>query len=273
MRVERVKNIRIRKRVSGRIYREIVKYRIYAFTVLQLMRQHPSWSFLIIATGTIAASEVIWYAYNSICKWLRWRQAQVHEVLMFNELGFDCMQEHRKFSEKGCIYNCQNKHCAQTNINRIIEQLDKAKYSIDLAMYSVHSTEMTRPLKDALLRKVVVRIITSLQPGDKINSHLVDLIHRGAHLRNQNTSCFMHHKFCVIDGQERVNHLWSLKKRFYGPENTYSVLINGSLNWTDTGIGVNWENVVITSHPQMINAFQSEFDRMWEVFSNNTSRY
>ncbi|XP_030244041.1 mitochondrial cardiolipin hydrolase-like, partial [Drosophila navojoa] len=213
--------------------------------MLQLMRQYPSWSFLIITTGTIAASEVIWFAYKSICKWMRWREAQVHEVLMFNELGFECMLEHRMGIEEGRMYHCQNKYCAQRNIHRIIEQLDKAKYSIDLAMYSMQSIEMTRALKNALLRKVVVRIIVSLQRTSKINRHLLDLIERGAHLRKQNSNYFMHHKFCVIDGEERVNHLWSLKKRNYGPETTYSVLINGSLNWTDGGIGINWENVVI----------------------------
>ncbi|EDW18889.2 uncharacterized protein Dmoj_GI13482 [Drosophila mojavensis] len=257
MRVERVNNIR---------------YEYCSKKMFQLLRQHPSWSIFIIATGTIAASEVIWLAYKSICKWIRWRKAQVHEVLMFNELGFECMQEHRKSSENGRLYYCQNKHCAQANIDRIIEQLNKAKYSIDLAMYSVYSVEMTRALKNALLRKVVVRIIVTLQRGDKTNCLLVDLIHHGAHLRNQNSHYFMHHKFCVIDGQERVNYLWSLKKRNYGPETTYSVLINGSLNWTDTGIGVNWENVVITSHPKMTNVFQSEFDRMWKVFSTNTRK-
>lgn len=169
------------------------------------------------------------------------------------------------------MYHCQNVHCSQRNIERIIEHLSKAKYSIDLAMYSFSSIELACALKMALGRKVVIRLIVSRHWDTKVNSQLANLIRWGAQLRTQNSSYFMHHKFCVIDGQARVDHIWRQKKRKYGPETTYSVLINGSLNWTDGGIGANWENVHITSHAQMATEFQSEFDRMWKAFADKSS--
>lgn len=56
----------------------------------------------------------------------------------------------------------------------------------------------------------------------------------------------MHHKFVIVDNE---------------------VLINGSMNFTMTGAFCNWENVMITTQPELVNSFQDAFDSLWEDFS------
>lgn len=236
------------------------------FVVIQWIRTHPIWSTLIIGAGTIAASEVLWYFYNCVHDRLKWQQAQVHEVHMFNELGFECFQEHRAHSQWGKFFTCANTHCTQRHIERIIELLARAKFSIDLAMYSLSSPEILLALGKALQRNVAVRLIVNQPVATPINAYIFNLMRAGLMARSQPFVGFMHHKFCVIDGRTRVDHIWSLKRRSYGPPATYSVVINGSVNWTQGGFGANWENLVITSHHRIASEFQAEFDRMWEAF-------
>ncbi|XP_064536326.1 mitochondrial cardiolipin hydrolase-like [Drosophila montana] len=234
--------------------------------MLPWIRNHPIWSTLIIGAGTIAASEVLWYFYNYVRDRLNWRLAQVHEVLMFNELGFECFLEHRAHSRKGKFFICANTHCTQRHIERVAEQLARAKYSIDLAMYSLSSPEILLALGRALQRNVAIRLIVSQPVGTSINLAIFNLMRGGLRVRSQPFVGFMHHKFCVIDGRTRVDHIWGRKRRSYGPPPTYSVLINGSVNWTQGGFGANWENLVITSNHLLASEFQAEFDRMWKAF-------
>ncbi|XP_030245620.1 mitochondrial cardiolipin hydrolase-like, partial [Drosophila navojoa] len=219
------------------------------------------WSLLIIFIGLIVAYEVIVLAYQLVCNW---RKESKEEVLLFNELGGQCAKEHIKASLKGQVFHCSNKYCTHVHVNRIIDHLNNAKFSIDLAMYTLGSIEITNALKNALLRNVAVRIIVS-QRREAFNYLLLDLMDWGAQVRSQSSINFMQHRFCVIDEQGRVDRLW-YKKNINGPKSN-SVFMNGSLNWTDSGTGGNWENVIITTNEQLAKAFQAEFDRMWKVFS------
>lgn len=56
----------------------------------------------------------------------------------------------------------------------------------------------------------------------------------------------MHHKFVLIDNK---------------------LLINGSFNWTRNAITGNQENVVVTDYPQLVQAFQAEFEKLWIQFA------
>ncbi|XP_017871956.1 PREDICTED: mitochondrial cardiolipin hydrolase-like [Drosophila arizonae] len=225
------------------------------------------WKLVLITSSLIAAFEVIWLAYQLVCKW---RKDRMQEVLIFNELGAVCAKEHLRFSLIGRVFYCTNENCSQKYVNRIIDNLNNAKFSIDLAMYSIGSIGMVSALMNALLRNVVVRIIVS-QRNATLSCVLLDLVDRGAQLRCQDCDNFMQHKFCVIDEQGRVNRIRN-KKRKNGPK-THGVLMNGSLNWTDSGFCGNWENVVITTNAEVVQAFQEEFDRMWIAFSTKTKFY
>jgi phosphatidylserine/phosphatidylglycerophosphate/cardiolipin synthase-like enzyme len=60
----------------------------------------------------------------------------------------------------------------------------------------------------------------------------------------------MHNKFCVADGQ---------------------VLVNGSYNWTKGARFENRENIVITNHPELVQQFTIEFNRLWQEFQGNST--
>mmetsp|Transcript_5611 Transcript_5611/g.10204 ORF Transcript_5611/g.10204 Transcript_5611/m.10204 type:complete len:94 (-) Transcript_5611:1691-1972(-) len=47
------------------------------------------------------------------------------------------------------------------------------------------------------------------------------------------------------------------------------VLINGSFNWTRSAVLNNRENVVISSDPYLIQAFNHEFGSLWTAFRYN----
>lgn len=84
----------------------------------------------------------------------------------------------------------------------------------------------------------------------------------------------VHHKFCLIDAiappepAQRVNKA----ARVLGcPQISSSlppngVLISGSMNWTMQAISGNWENIVITSMPRIVEPFAQEFEKMWREF-------
>ena len=55
----------------------------------------------------------------------------------------------------------------------------------------------------------------------------------------------MHHKFVLVDGR---------------------LLINGSFNWTRKAIIGNEENVLITNHHKVVDAFKMQFEKLWEQF-------
>jgi cardiolipin hydrolase len=56
----------------------------------------------------------------------------------------------------------------------------------------------------------------------------------------------MHHKYAILD--ERV-------------------LMTGSFNWTSSASSLNSENVIVTNDPFFVQAFQKNFQVMWDAFS------
>lgn len=54
----------------------------------------------------------------------------------------------------------------------------------------------------------------------------------------------MHHKFAIFDGE---------------------ILVNGSYNWTRSANDFNAENILVTGDPDLVAAFQREFDALWEL--------
>lgn len=65
----------------------------------------------------------------------------------------------------------------------------------------------------------------------------------GVMVRARQSQFLMHHKFVIIDGR---------------------LLINGSFNWTSTATFGNWENVTITTVPEvLIQKYADHFELLW----------
>ena len=128
----------------------------------------------------------------------------------------------------------------------IVKNIDNAKKSISLAMYSMDSTEIKDALLRASSRGVNVNLIFSNKhqagelslfqgKGDNINISFVGI----------NNDGYMHHKFLIIDRGEAT------QKLFFS-----------SYNFTDIQGKFDPSFIMETSRPEIVSVFGDEFDRL-----------
>ena len=53
----------------------------------------------------------------------------------------------------------------------------------------------------------------------------------------------MHNKFVIIDDK---------------------LLLTGSFNWSFSAVNKNWENIMITGNPDIVNPYIDNFEQLWE---------
>ncbi|KAH8391520.1 hypothetical protein KR200_003095, partial [Drosophila serrata] len=240
--------------------------------ITHLVQNHPYLATVALGAGTILASEVIWRVLKFPMGLIgKTKPLRVHEVVLFNELGETCSSLHYsniRSESEGLVVaelTCDNPYCSFKGLSKMVQQIDKAVYAMDVAIYTFSSIPLCEALKRALQRGVTIRIITDNEMVSASGSQLSHLADLGVPVRGHGTSYLMHHKFVVIDGVERVQEIQRLKKRKW-MQDTCSVLINGSVNWTRMGFGGNWENCIITDDNVLAHSFQAEFNRMWKAF-------
>ena len=78
------------------------------------------------------------------------------------------------------------------------------------------------------------------------DSFVGELQKNGAFVRMKKSDYLMHHKFAIIDGKK---------------------LISGSFNWTMQAAMGNYENVIITSNPFLVQSFVDEFEKLWTTMA------
>lgn len=133
----------------------------------------------------------------------------------------------------------------------IIEKLDGAKKSIDVAMYAFTSRELAWALIRAHEKGINVRVLLDGDfIKDKYSKHNF-LSKRGINVRIDKSHLLqsgeskgrMHHKFAIIDNK---------------------ILITGSYNWTASAEKRNDENLLIFKNaPELVKAYRKEFDKIW----------
>lgn len=129
--------------------------------------------------------------------------------------------------------------------NQIVQQIDRARSTIDIAVYSFTSTELGHALAAAHRRGVVIRVLRDAsQSHNKHDENAYLLAHgiavqqMGGHGRRGS----FHDKFAIFDGK---------------------ILETGSFNWTVNGERYNHENIIFFTDPDLIKAFQKEFEKLW----------
>ncbi|XP_032590265.1 mitochondrial cardiolipin hydrolase [Drosophila grimshawi] len=219
------------------------------------------WATIGIGFGLGFGTVTLWHLGKLIRDQLK-PQRELHEVFMFNELRYQCLQEHRKHNQAGTKCVCTNEYCVDRLVDQIVQELGRAKYSIDLAMFTLNSVSLERALLAAHRRGVIVRIILNKYSSSyDLSAAISRMITLGVLVRTVTSRYIMHHKFCVIDGCVRVEQICQRRRRSFGPPQP--TLINGSLNWTDSGCTSNWESMVISTQPQLVSTFEAEFNRLW----------
>ena len=124
----------------------------------------------------------------------------------------------------------------------IIEHLDEAEKSIDIAMYYFTDRDLANAVIDAYNREVRVRVYLDKDQKEAKYSKSRYLAKHGISIRYSNNPYIMHHKLAVIDGQ---------------------VVITGSYNWTAKAGERNNENLLVIRDPPLVNRYKQEFYRLW----------
>ena len=128
-------------------------------------------------------------------------------------------------------------------LTQIKWQLDNAKHSIDICVFTITDNRIGSSILDAHKRGVKVRIISdndkALDKGNDIQSFM----NADMPVRLDKTDNHMHHKFAVIDGK---------------------TLINGSFNWTRSATDYNHENIVMHDNKVLAQDFTRRFEKLWK---------
>jgi competence ComEA-like helix-hairpin-helix protein len=135
-----------------------------------------------------------------------------------------------------------------SNVALILAELERARESIDLAMFTLTHNGLADALISQHLRGRRVRVITDNRQSKCKGADAMRLREAGVPVRTDSSFYAMHHKFCVVDGD---------------------TVLNGSLNWTVQATTGNQENVVIYRRARtgLASPFASEFDRLWSMFA------
>lgn len=182
------------------------------------------------------------------------------DVIIFNELPKKCRYRH-------VIPDCPKKYCETCRVERVIMYINQAQVSIDIAHLTFSHSAFYSAIAAAWLRGVNIRLVTDSQMIYARGSVVQHLVAADMPARCSPLQVMMHHKFCIIDGEQRIVELDKQQQRWHSRlwcRRGY--LMTGSLNWTKLGTGSNYENVVVTSN-RVINAlYQNLYDDMWQHF-------
>ena len=126
----------------------------------------------------------------------------------------------------------------------IISEIDNAKETIDVAIYSFTSKSILKALLRAHERGVKVRVVMDESGAKNRGSAYPYLVKYGIPVRVKRGTGggLMHHKYAIIDGK---------------------VLITGSFNWTVSAERRNDENLLIIHSPELARVYKENFEKLW----------
>lgn len=139
----------------------------------------------------------------------------------------------------------------------IIQQIDQAQYTIDVAVFNTSLSAIVSALRRAHYRGVRVRFIAN-QGSLTSNSALTPA--PPFPVAYVNSLDLMHNKFVAIDAQS-VDSSW---------------LWTGSCNWTYSDMFTNYNNILLIQDQALVRAYVQEFEEMWggstATFNSSNSR-
>ncbi|KAJ9585259.1 hypothetical protein L9F63_002959 [Diploptera punctata] len=162
------------------------------------------------------------------------------------------------FTDKGveCKDDCYKKNicskkegCAYQNLRRLVNLFESSTKTLDICIYLLTSKQMAEAISKVKRKGVKVRIIAD---GDMsfCSGSQIDILRReGVFVRTKKSPFLMHHKFAIIDN---------------------NILINGSCNWTMQGLTGNWDNILVTSVPDIVQPYSEHFNMLWKEFSEQS---
>jgi hypothetical protein len=128
--------------------------------------------------------------------------------------------------------------------NGIISELNKAKKSVDIAVYSINNPRIFTALEKAHNRGVKIRVITDRLESSKKNAKILmaKMDEMGIPIRKNRKHRIMHHKFAIFDNKS---------------------MSDGSFNWTDNATKTNAEDCTFSpSAPDRVE----RFNYLWDFY-------
>ncbi|KAJ9465457.1 Mitochondrial cardiolipin hydrolase [Diplonema papillatum] len=126
-----------------------------------------------------------------------------------------------------------------------LQYLGSAEQTLDICVFTMTNDEIANCILNSHRRGVKVRILTDNDQARSLGSDIEKFVRAGIPCTVDDKPEHMHHKFAVLDNR---------------------VLINGSFNWTAQAQSGNDENVMITSEPAFIQAYNAEFENLWRKY-------
>ncbi|MFH1626018.1 MAG: phospholipase D family protein [Pseudomonadota bacterium] len=145
------------------------------------------------------------------------------------------------------LYFSPNGNCEKA----IIEEIEKAKSSIHIAIFNFTNGRIARALVRACRQGIDVKVVMDRERASEVHSKGRFLenkgigvkLKKGPSVRKQGDETgLMHNKFAVIDGK---------------------VAITGSYNWTSSAEKWNYENLLIIPSVRVAELFEEEFRKLW----------
>ncbi|MFP4497994.1 MAG: phospholipase D-like domain-containing protein [Vulcanimicrobiota bacterium] len=136
-------------------------------------------------------------------------------------------------------------------LDKIVESLDNAQASINLAVYKLYNEAFSDALLRAHNRGVDVRVILDGSKHAKKDSKYDLLKQKGMNVIvfTPPSGGHMHHKFCVVDEE---------------------LIITGSYNWNYSAEEDNNETLLfIKNDKELIKKFIHEFNKIWNMKSGS----
>lgn len=131
----------------------------------------------------------------------------------------------------------------------IIDAINKARKSLDVALFSFTDDQLGDAVVRASRRGVSVRVILGAGQDKVLGGEHGKLVSANIRVAIAHPPGFFHHKFAIVDG---------------------NLLITGSYDWSDAADKENYENAVFIYCPVLTagqtppEKYSREFDRLWE---------
>ncbi|MDA1193562.1 MAG: phospholipase D-like domain-containing protein [Planctomycetota bacterium] len=130
-------------------------------------------------------------------------------------------------------------------LRALVQEMRRARLSADICVFILTDDRLSDGLAGLARRGVQVRVITDDAKAGDLGSDVERLRTAGLRVVADASPAHMHHKFCVFDRRR---------------------LLTGSFNWTRAATDSNYENLLLTTEPGLVRAFQEEFERLWLKF-------
>ncbi|HLP93953.1 MAG TPA: phospholipase D-like domain-containing protein [Saprospiraceae bacterium] len=127
-------------------------------------------------------------------------------------------------------------------VAEIINRINQAQQTLDIAMYNNNRADLTNAVKAAHTRGVRVRYVAAFDGSNNAldpppNFPVV----------YGNDLAIMHHKFMVIDA-DLPNQCW---------------VMSGAMNWTNQNIQSDFNNILFIQDQSLARTYELEFEEMW----------